>query len=110
MPTAPIPVALVTGASSGIGLAVARLLANNGGKIALNARSSEKLEEVATELPGSAAFPADMSDEFAIREMVEKVQAKFGRIDVLVNNAGRGMHAAGRRNVGRDRPPGRSAG
>jgi len=43
-------------------------------------------------MPGSAAFPADMSDERAVREMIDKVQRKFGRIDILVNNAGRGMH------------------
>jgi short-subunit dehydrogenase len=82
---------LVTGASTGIGLAAARLLAKNGAKLALNARSKDKLEKLLTELPGSAAFPADMSDEFAVLEMVDQVQAKFGRIDVLVNNAGRGM-------------------
>ncbi len=87
-------VVLVTGASSGIGLAAARLLANNGGKVALNARSQDKLEQLSKELPGSAVFPADMSDELAIREMMEKVRAKFGRIDVLVNNAGRGMHCS----------------
>lgn len=86
-------VVLVTGASTGIGLATARLLAKNGAKLALNARSKDKLERLAQELPGAAAFPADMSDEGAIREMINKIQMKFGRIDVLVNNAGRGMHS-----------------
>jgi NADP-dependent 3-hydroxy acid dehydrogenase YdfG len=85
---------LVTGASTGIGLAAARLLAINGAKLALNARSKDKLEQLAKELPGSDAFPADMSDEFAVREMIDKIQAKFGRIDILINNAGRGMHCA----------------
>jgi short-subunit dehydrogenase len=84
-------VILVTGASSGIGLAVAGLLANNGARLALNARSKDKLEQLAREIPGSDAFPADMSDEFAVREMINKVLAKFGRIDILINNAGRGM-------------------
>jgi short-subunit dehydrogenase len=85
-------VVLVTGASTGIGLAAARLLAKNGAKLALNARSQDKLERLSQELPGSAVFPADMSDESAVRELVGKVRAKFGRLDVLVNNAGRGMH------------------
>ena len=85
-------VVLVTGASTGIGLAASRLLAKNGAKLALNARSEDKLEQLSKELPGSAAFPADMSDEFAVRKMIDKIQAKLGRIDVLINNAGRGMH------------------
>jgi len=85
-------VVLVTGASTGIGLAASRLLAKNGAKLALNARSEDKLEQLSKELPGSAAFPADMSDEFAVHKMIDKIQAKLGRIDVLINNAGRGMH------------------
>ncbi|MGP8155140.1 MAG: SDR family NAD(P)-dependent oxidoreductase [Smithella sp.] len=85
-------VVLVTGASAGIGLAVARLLAKHGAKLALNARSKDKLDQLSKELPGSAVFPADMSDELAVREMIDKVQAHFGRIDILINNAGRGMH------------------
>jgi short-subunit dehydrogenase len=85
-------VVLVTGASTGIGLASARLLAKNGAKLALNARSKDKLEHLSKELPGSAVFPADMSDECAVRGMIDNIQAKFGRIDILINNAGRGMH------------------
>jgi short-subunit dehydrogenase len=85
-------VVLVTGASTGIGLAAASLLAKNGAKLALNARSKDKLEQLSKELPGSVAFPADMSDEIAIREMIDKIQATFGRIEILINNAGRGMH------------------
>jgi short-subunit dehydrogenase len=85
-------VVLVTEASTGIGLAAARLLAKNGAKLALNARSKDKLEELSKELPGSAAFAADMADESAVRKMIDKIQAKFGRLDILVNNAGRGMH------------------
>ena len=85
-------VVLVTGASAGIGRAVAALLAQHGAKLALNARSQDKLEKLSGELPGSAVFPADMSDESAVRRMVGEVQGHFGRLDVLVNNAGRGMH------------------
>jgi len=85
-------VVLVTGASTGIGLAASRLLAKNGAKLVLNARSKDKLEQLAKELPGSAAFPADMSDESAVRKMIDGIKARFGRLDVLINNAGRGMH------------------
>ena len=86
-------VVLVTGASTGIGLEVARLLAKNGAILALNARSKDKLDQLVKELPGSASFPADMSDESAVRKLIENVQKKFGRIDVLINNAGRGMQS-----------------
>jgi len=84
-------VVLLTGASTGIGLATARLLAKNGAKLALNARSGYKLAALSKELPGSAAFPADMSDESAVTGMIDAVKATFGRIDILINNAGRGM-------------------
>jgi len=85
-------VIVVTGASTGIGLATVRLLAKNGAILALNARSRDKLDQLSKELPGSVACPADMSDESAVRGMMDAIQAKFGRIDILINNAGRGMH------------------
>jgi len=85
-------VIVLTGASAGIGLATAKLLAAQGATLALSARSTDTLETLAKELAGSAAFPADMSDEHAVREMIEQVRNKFGRIDILINNAGRGMH------------------
>jgi short-subunit dehydrogenase len=83
-------VVIVTGASSGIGLETAKLLAKHGAKLALVARSKDKLERLSKELPGSAAITADMSEENDIRKMVEKVIGKFGKIDILINNAGRG--------------------
>ena len=86
-------VAIVTGASSGIGLATARLLARHGVKVALVSRSKEKLEKLAGELPGSLAVPADMTDIPQVKRMVEKTKAHFGRIDILINNAGRGYDA-----------------
>ncbi len=85
-------VVIVTGASSGIGLAAARLLAQHGAKVALVARSTDKLTALAAELPDSLAVTADMGDEAAIRTMIDQVHKHYGRIDVLVNNAGRGMH------------------
>ncbi|MGA2089895.1 MAG: SDR family oxidoreductase [Endomicrobiales bacterium] len=83
-------IAIVTGASAGIGYETAKLLGQAGAKLALVARTKSKLELLAAELPGSLPVPADMTDEAAIRAMVEAVYKKFGRIDILVNNAGRG--------------------
>jgi len=86
-------VAIVTGASSGIGAATARLLAEKGARIALVARSREILEEMSETLPGSQVIPADMTKIPAIRAMVKETLKRFGRIDILVNNAGRGYGA-----------------
>ncbi len=83
-------VAIVTGASSGIGLATAKLLAQEGARVALVSRSREKLEEISKNLPDSFVVSADMSKEKDIVEMIGKVQKHFGRIDILVNNAGVG--------------------
>ncbi len=85
-------VVLLTGASEGIGLATARLLADHGAKVALVARSTEKLQRLAAELPDSFAVPTDMRDDAAVRAMIQQVYQHYGRIDVLVNNAGQGMH------------------
>lgn len=85
-------VVLVTGASSGIGRAVAELFTQHGAKVALAARSRDRLAELEAQLPGSLAVPTDMLDEAAVARMVRTTQDHYGRIDVLVNNAGRGMH------------------
>ena len=83
-------VAIVTGASSGIGLATAKLLASKGAKLALVARSIDKLEELSKELPGSIAVAADISKEDAVKNMVKQAYGHFGRVDLLVNDAGVG--------------------
>lgn len=85
-------VIVVTGASEGIGEATARLLAREGAQVALVARSAEKLERLAAELPGAFACPADMRDTAAVQRMIEAAAGHYGRVDVLVNNAGRGLH------------------
>ena len=82
-------VVIVTGASSGIGLATARLLAQGQAKVALVARSKDKLASLASELPGSFSRPTDMSEPADVRKMVSDVHDHYGRIDGLVNNAGR---------------------
>jgi short-subunit dehydrogenase len=85
-------VAVITGASSGIGRALASQLADQGAKVILAARRADRLEEVAAEcrtLGGEAlAIPTDISDEVQCRALVEKAVEKFGRLDLLVNNAG----------------------
>src|SRR5215467_13153248 len=85
-------VALITGASEGIGLATAHLFAQRGANLALAARSAEKLEHIAADLPSAIAIPTDLRDEDAVRHMVAKTLEHFGRIDILINNAGQGMH------------------
>jgi len=87
-------VVIVTGASGGIGLATARLLAERGARLALVARSRDKLETIAGELQGSVAIPADMTKTDEIADMVDETEKHFGRIDVLVNNAGQGYDAS----------------
>jgi short-subunit dehydrogenase len=86
-------IVIVTGASSGIGLAAAKLLTERGAKLALVSRSKEKLEELSKELPESIAIPADMTKPDDIKRMVEQTIDHFGRIDILVNNAGQGYYA-----------------
>jgi NADP-dependent 3-hydroxy acid dehydrogenase YdfG len=82
--------AIVTGASSGIGLATARALAAEGARVALGARRVERVEEAARELgEGHFAAPLDVTDAESARAFVERAAGAFdGRIDILVNNAG----------------------
>ena len=87
-------VAIVTGASGGIGLATAKLLSNKGAKIALVARSKNKLEQLARELPNAIAVPADLSKVEDIKHMTKQTYEHFGRIDILINNAGQGYDAS----------------
>jgi short-subunit dehydrogenase len=87
-------VAVVTGASSGIGFSTAGLLTKDGARVALVARSLNKLKELAKELKGSFVVKTDMSKEGEIRKMIKEVKEHFGRIDILVNNAGRGYDAS----------------
>jgi short-subunit dehydrogenase len=83
-------VALVTGASAGIGLAVSRKLAALGCKVALVARTRSKLEQAASGLGAgkAAAFPLDVADLAALERLPAQVVERFGRLDFVVNNAG----------------------
>lgn len=86
-------VAIITGASAGIGLATARLLSSRGAKCVLVSRSRDKLEALAKDLPDSLAIPADMTRISDIESMVEQAVAHFGRVDILINCAGQGYDA-----------------
>ncbi|HTY74504.1 MAG TPA: SDR family oxidoreductase [Candidatus Nanoarchaeia archaeon] len=83
-------VAIITGASSGIGLATAKLLSSKGAKLALVARSKARLEKLSSELPNTFALPADLSKVEAVQKAVKAAFEHFGRVDILVNDAGRG--------------------
>jgi NAD(P)-dependent dehydrogenase (short-subunit alcohol dehydrogenase family) len=85
---------IVTGASSGIGLATAIALSDRGAKVALLARSTDALKELGQKLPGSFPFTVDMTHFDRVREAVGAVHQHYGRIDGLVNNAGRSYAAA----------------
>src|SRR5438270_2216049 len=82
--------ALVTGGSSGIGLAIARMLRDEGFALTLASRRPEKVEAAAEEL-GAAAVAADVSDAGACERLVAEHRARFGRLDMLVNSAGIGI-------------------
>ncbi|KQT55078.1 short-chain dehydrogenase [Methylobacterium sp. Leaf456] len=82
-------VALVTGAGSGIGRAVARGLSEAGWRLVLAGRRRDALEAVAGELPGEAlCVPTDVADPAAVEALFAEIASKFGRIDLLFNNAG----------------------
>jgi NADP-dependent 3-hydroxy acid dehydrogenase YdfG len=83
-------VAVVTGATSGIGAATARRLAADGATVAVVGRREERLRELVAELQGSATVPvaADVTDPAAFERLAETVRAELGRVDLVVANAG----------------------
>lgn len=90
-------VVIVTGASAGIGRATALLFGRKGAKVVVTARREEKLREVAAEIERSGGqslvVPADIADESQVNALAERTINTFGTVDVLVNNAGYGMHS-----------------
>jgi NAD(P)-dependent dehydrogenase (short-subunit alcohol dehydrogenase family) len=81
-------VVLVTGASSGIGRAAALEFDRLGARVAMAARRAERLEENAATMTDALVVPTDVSDMDAVNDMVDSTVAHYGRLDVLVNNAG----------------------
>jgi short-subunit dehydrogenase len=90
-------VIIITGASSGIGLACAREFASRGAKLSLAARNAAKLKEIEAELTASGhevlITPTDVSREKDCQNLIENTNTRFGKIDILVNNAGISMRA-----------------
>jgi NAD(P)-dependent dehydrogenase (short-subunit alcohol dehydrogenase family) len=90
--------ALITGGSSGIGLAIARALGQDGYGLTVSARRPDKLESAAQGLRDEGidvlSVAANMADEEGIKKVVQDHHARFGRLDVLVNNAGIGIGSA----------------
>ena len=90
--------AIVTGASRGIGYALAKVLADAGYAVTLSARKPDSLEQAAEALRGEGArvelVAANLADEDSVRAVVDRHRDTFGRLDVLVNNAGVGVGAA----------------
>ncbi len=85
-------VVIVTGASSGIGAATARMAAGLGARVVLAARRGDRIRGLAGDLPDALAVETDLRDPVQIVRLVDATLARFGRVDVLVNNAGQGLH------------------
>lgn len=88
--TSPGATAVVTGASSGIGAAVARRLADDGMTVVAVARRVDRLDRMASHHPRIVAHGADVGDRASVDDLAARVRREFGRCDVLVNNAGVG--------------------
>jgi NAD(P)-dependent dehydrogenase (short-subunit alcohol dehydrogenase family) len=89
------PVWLITGCSTGFGRELAKLIIEQGGKVIVTARSRERVADLVEGVEDRALAQAlDVTDDAQIRKAVDAAEAKFGRIDVLVNNAGYGYQAS----------------
>ena len=87
-------VVLVTGASSGIGAATARAASQAGARVVLAARREDRIRQLADELGAAVHVRCDVTDSKQVAAAVDAATSAFGRIDVMVNNAGQGLHAA----------------
>jgi len=81
-------VAIVTGASRGMGLEISRLFASEGAQVAMLARSPEELKSASADIQGTHPFACDVADPAAVATTFAAIDRRFGRIDILINNAG----------------------
>jgi len=92
MPNLMSKVAIVTGSTKGIGLAIAERMINEGASVVVSARTAADVERVAERLgPRALGLPCDVADPEACRRLVDEAVERLGRLDVLVNNAGFGV-------------------
>ncbi|KHL03595.1 SDR family NAD(P)-dependent oxidoreductase [Sinomonas humi] len=85
-------VMIVTGASSGIGASTARAAAEAGARLVLAARRHERISELAEQLADAIAVRCDVTEPAQVRNVVDVALERYGRVDVLINNAGQGLH------------------
>ncbi|GAA3571164.1 SDR family oxidoreductase [Microlunatus spumicola] len=90
-------IALVTGANQGVGLQVTRELAAHGVTVLLGSRDLARGEAAAADIPGTTAIQIDVTDAASITAAAERIRSEFGRLDLLVNNAGISSTAGGNR-------------
>ena len=81
-------IAIVTGGSRGIGLATAKVLAENGATVIITAKNPERLEKAVLDVPNAIGIAADVRKTNEVKNVVSKTIEKFGKLDILVNNAG----------------------
>ena len=93
MPELAARTVLITGGTSGLGLAMARALAQQGAAVAVTGRSRERAREVAAGLPATIGVELDVRDEASVARAVDQAWSELGGIDMLVNNAGIGMRS-----------------
>lgn len=87
------PVAIVTGAAQGIGLAIARELTDRGYRVVISDVNAEGAAKAAADLDGAVSIPCDVRDELQVQALVDGAVAQFGRLDLMVPNAGIGIVA-----------------
>ena len=81
-------IALVTGASRGIGFAIAKILSENGAIVVITAKNSERIKQAEIKIPNSFAITCDIRKKNEVQNVVNQTIKKFGKLDILVNNAG----------------------
>lgn len=79
---------LITGGSAGIGLALGQLLAENGNRVIITGRNEARLQQAVAQVPGATAIACDATDAAAVAQLAARVEAEFGNLSMLINNAG----------------------